>query len=317
MADDRATLDALLSHVDTRLSQILAPFIADLTRRVTRAGNRSTIGTPGRLGLSQWLTGALGDLFGATPAEAEGLYATPGTVPHLLAAALRASARVAVAPAIADLTKRLAGQPALLAAVTGPSGNPRPPLFDPARLWIDPNGHRLSDRVWQSGEDIRARIDGLLDYHIQRGTTATETAQALESFLTPQGAASRTALPYGTQGSYSARRLARTEVTRAYGSATTEAARANPFVAGLRWRLSASHPKMDQCDQRAGADTDGLGKGVYRVDNVPRYPDHPQCKCSLIPVTRQDSAAVIAALARGEAPGGLDAGAIVSAVGGF
>lgn len=330
MADERAALDALLAAAETRLSALLAErLVGDLVARVRRSGRGNaggTINPVGRQALSQWLTGGLGVLFGASPAQAEASYATPGTVPHLLAASLRASARVAVAPVVADVTKRLAGQPALLAAVTGPGtgGNPRPPIFDPARSWVDPAGHKLSDRIWMSGEDLRSRIDGILDYHIQRGTNAVEVGRELELYLTYDGRINAkgqqvvTRTPYGQSGLARPRTLARTEITRAYGAATTEAARVNPFVAGLRWRLSSSHPEMDQCDQRAGADTDGLGAGVYRVDNVPRYPDHPNCLCSLLPVTRQDSAAVIAAMARGQPlPGGLDTAAIVASVSGF
>lgn len=325
MADERAALDTLIAQVEQRFAGLLSPFARDLVRRVSRSASRGgTVGPVGREALSRWLPGALAALFGGSPAQVERLYTEPNTVPYLLRASLRATARVAVAPVVADVSARLSAQSALLAVVTGPATNPRPPIFDPARTWLDPNGHKLSDRIWLASEDLRSRIDGLLDYHIQRGTNAVEIGRELEIYLAYDGRINArgeqvvTRTPYGRSGLARPRTLARTEITRAYGAATTEAARTNPFVAGLRWRLSASHPQQDQCDERANANPDGLGKGVYRVDGVPRYPDHPNCLCSLLPMTRQDSAAVIAALARGEAvPGGLDAATIVTSVTGF
>lgn len=327
MPDERAALDAVIAEAERSLSLLLSNrLVADLVARVKRAGrgNAGGVITPvGRQALSQWLPTAIAALFGATPAEAEALYATKGTVPRVLALSTQLAAYRAVQPVVADVTARLAGQPGALASVTGQPINPRPPIFDPTRSWVDPAGHKLSDRIWMGGEDLRSRIDGILDYHIQRGTNAVEVGRELELYLTYDGRINAkgqqvfTRTPYGNSGLARPRTLARTEISRAYGAATTQAAALNPFVAGLKWRLSASHPQMDQCDQRASADPNGLGKGVYPVDSVPRYPDHPNCLCTLSPKVRDDSAAVIAAIMRGGVPGGLDTAAIVSAVSGF
>ncbi len=167
-------------------------------------------------------------------------------------------------------------------------------MYDPWHLWVDPNGYRLSDRIWRTSIEVRSRVDALLDYHIARGTAAVDMADLLEEFLTPAGRRPRTTTPYGVEGSYSARRLARTEITAAAGRATVNASAANPFVGGLQWRLSASHPRIDICDEyaRGGPNHDG----VYPVGETPQYPAHPQCLCSLLPVPAGDMSGLIASL---------------------
>lgn len=167
-------------------------------------------------------------------------------------------------------------------------------LYEPFHSWVDPNGYRLSDRIWRTSIDVRSRVDRLLDYHIARGTSAVEIADLIEPFLTPQALSRRTVRPYGTEGSYAARRLARTEITAAAGRATINASAANPFVTGVQWRLSASHPRIDICDHYARGGENG--DGVYPVDQVPPYPPHPHCLCSLLPVAMGSTTDLVASL---------------------
>lgn len=176
-----------------------------------------------------------------------------------------------------------------MAAIVRPRG-----AYDAWHRWLDPNGYRLSDRIWRTSIDVRSRIDALLEYHVARGTAAVDIAQELETFLTPGGAAPRTTRPYGAEGSYSARRLARTEITAAAGRAQVGASAANPFVDGIQWRLSASHPRRDICDTYAHGGPNG--DGVYPADDVPPYPAHPHCLCSLVPVSRREPSEVVASL---------------------
>lgn len=196
------------------------------------------------------------------------------------------------------LVRRVVKDDIVLAWLTGPRpvGSVREirGTYDPWHLWVDPNGYRLSDRIWRTSVDVRARIDQLLDYHISRGTAAVDIAQELEPFLTPSGRGPRTVRPYGREGSYTARRLARTEITRASGQGTIQAAQANPFVAGLQWRLSASHPKIDICDTYARGGPNG--DGIYPLDEFPTYPAHPNCICSALPVPVGSTAALVADL---------------------
>ena len=182
--------------------------------------------------------------------------------------------------------------------------------LDDTRTWIDPRGRALSDRLWSARASDRAAIERILREGIAAGEDPLAVARRLEVYLTPEGRRLTTTTPpirRGTpeeyrsgRGSYAARRLARTEITRAHGQATIQAAARNPFVVGVRWNLSPSHPKVDICDEHAGRDV-GLGRGVYPVEAVPRYPAHPHCLCNLSPVVAEDAIQTIVAQARREA----------------
>lgn len=167
-------------------------------------------------------------------------------------------------------------------------------MYEPFHAWVDPNGYRLSDRIWRTSVEVRSRVDLLMEYHIQRGTSAVEIADLVEPFLTPGGLTPRTRTPYGTEGSYAARRLARTEITAAAGRATVNASIANPFVAGVQWRLSGSHPKIDICDDYARGGPNG--DGIYTPETAPRYPAHPFCLCALLPVPAGNTADLVESL---------------------
>jgi hypothetical protein len=187
-----------------------------------------------------------------------------------------------------DVYNYLTGIRPLAIAPVSPS--PRG-FYDPFHRWVDPNGYKLSDRVWRDAVNVRSRIDRLLDYHISQGTAADDIAAELERFLTPGAAVSRTNTPYGREGSYAARRLARTEITAAAGRATVNASITNPFTDGIRWALSLSHPCCDICDVHAtgGPNADG----TYPPDQVPPYPAHPHELCNLQPVVTASRTAVI------------------------
>lgn len=174
--------------------------------------------------------------------------------------------------------------------------------LDDTRSWVDPNGHRLSDRIWSARQDVRRRIDQELRLGIVRGTSPVDVASRLEQFLTPTGAQarSRVVLRPGDElgtGSYSARRLARTELTRARAQATVEVASRIPTTRGMKWNLSNRHPKTDQCDINATQDRYGLGSGVYPLTALPTLPSHPHDSCfwTVVFPTREESDRIIRA----------------------
>lgn len=168
--------------------------------------------------------------------------------------------------------------------------------YDRAHTFVDPNGYVLSDRIWRAGVATRARIDAILAEGIRQGTGSLDLSNLLERFLLPSRAALRTRRPYGTDASFDGMRLARTELTAAFGRTTILSAQLNPYVTQIVWRLSASHPRIDICDALAAA-------GPYAPDRVPSYPPHPQCLCTLIPQVgdiRAITRALRAALERGD-----------------
>lgn len=217
---------------------------------------------------------------------------------RLLVDNITAVTRVQVARQVALVSRLLGGRaPDVLSWLTGPRPFAVRELraqYDAFHQFVDPNGYRLSDRVWRSSIEVRSRVDRLLDYHISRGTSAVDIADVLEPFLTRGALRQRTLTPYGTEGSYAARRLARTEITAASGRAVVDSSNANPFVQSIQWRLSPRHPKIDICDGYANGGENG--DGIYPIADVPPYPPHPQCLCSLSPVAAGNVGALIDSL---------------------
>lgn len=192
-------------------------------------------------------------------------------------------------------------------------GPPSNGWYDPFHLFVyNKNAgapYQLSDAIWDTAEATRDSIDRLLSYYISDGASAVDLAAVLETYLTVGEKGRTTTKPYGRKGIYSALRLARTEITAAAGRAMINASRVNPYIDGIKWNLSPSHPKTDNCDNNAAG---GDGQGVYGPDSVPGYPDHPHCLCYLTPVTTATPAQVTDALRdelnRERQALGLDAG---------
>lgn len=157
-------------------------------------------------------------------------------------------------------------------------------------------GYKLSDRIWQTGEDTRKAIRDIIQAGIDSGQDAAKTARMLERYV--NGGAKTLTAEYPNMMdhmggrvpqdlSYEALRLTRTETTAAFGEGTIEAAQEAPSYIGMKWILSNSHAVPDECNTLATDDDDGLGPGVYKPGNEPEYPAHPNCLCVLVPVHEQ------------------------------
>lgn len=138
----------------------------------------------------------------------------------------------------------------------------------------------LSEQVYRS----KAYADGLVQRTVNRsillGQSWKELADNVHRMISPD-------TPGGS--AYAAKRLGRTELNNAFHRTQVDQRRGDPFVVGMRWHLSRTHPRADDCDTYA---TDvhfrGGDQGVYRPQDVPRKP-HPQCLCFLtsVPVGRE------------------------------
>lgn len=82
-------------------------------------------------------------------------------------------------------------------------------------------------------------------------------------------------------------RIARTERQIANIRAVGDAMSQDRSVIGFKWVLNALHPEPDICDRLASVDF-GLGKGVFPKRLYPRSVGHPNCLCTIIPVTRKN-----------------------------
>lgn len=154
------------------------------------------------------------------------------------------------------------------------------------------NGLYLSDRIWEQSEKYRTTMRDLIQESVAIGQDAVKTARMLQQYVR-QGkstlAANYPNMMKRMKGripgniSYEALRLARTEMTAAFGEGTIAAARVSPSYVGMKWVLSHNHPVVDICDTLAEHD-EGLGRGVYPPGDEPPYPAHPNCLCALVPI---------------------------------
>lgn len=152
-------------------------------------------------------------------------------------------------------------------------------VHQPVTMWLDSRGYALSDRIWNTSEVTLARIDGLLADGIAQGRAAVDMARDLRQFLLPSRRGITTRTPYGTNGSFDARRLARSEITRAHSVASYASGVSNRFVVRARYHLSASHDPKNcngTCDEHYSRDQ---ANGGFPPDEVPlpMLDTHPQC----------------------------------------
>jgi len=150
----------------------------------------------------------------------------------------------------------------------------------------------LSDRIWEQGENFRNAMRDIIQEAVATGQDAVKTSRMLQQYVR-QGAMTlarnypemmkrmKGRIPGDI--SYEALRLARTEMTAAFGEGTIASARVCPSYIGMKWVLSHNHPVVDMCDTLAEHD-EGLGRGVYSPGDEPHLPAHPNCICTLVPV---------------------------------
>lgn len=131
----------------------------------------------------------------------------------------------------------------------------------------------LSEQVYKTSALTNGWVESRIDRALARGATVRELSQDVRDFVNPR-------TPGGA--TYAARRLARTEINAAYHAVQIVHQEDKPWVTGMQWALSGSHPTVDICDRLARNDHSGLGKGVFSRREVPPKP-HPQCLCYIYP----------------------------------
>jgi hypothetical protein len=138
---------------------------------------------------------------------------------------------------------------------------------------------------------VQRRVDGLVDpstsqlkraYQDVLDLTATASAEQVES-----------AVEYASyyKQRYNAERIARTEMTKAYGDASFSDALYDEDIIGVQFLLSSAHGAEDYdiCDVHCGADLYGMGAGCYPKTSAPKYPFHPHCMCGLTTIMRGET----------------------------
>lgn len=139
-----------------------------------------------------------------------------------------------------------------------------------AMLAKSANGIPLARSVYHTQQLASGMVDRKVSQGLLLGNNAKAIAKSVSTMIRPNVAGGV---------SYAAHRLARTEINHAYKTAQEQRYANDPWVKGMRWNLSKTHPKPDQCNEFADADDHGLGDGVYPVGHRPR--SHPNCLCYL------------------------------------
>lgn len=124
----------------------------------------------------------------------------------------------------------------------------------------------LSEKVYRSQALVTGRVERIIEDALARGASAKELASDVSRFVKPT-------TPGGMR--YAAMRLGRTEINNAFHAVQVQHGVATPWTTGMRWNLSGSHPRPDECNDYEEA-------GVYAPADVPPKP-HPNCLCYLTP----------------------------------
>lgn len=127
-------------------------------------------------------------------------------------------------------------------------------------------GYTLSQRVLRNERLTAGRITRVIESALVNNLSARELAKRVGQFIDPK-------TPGGA--SYAAKRLARTEINNAHHWVSRDQMSNRPWINGVEWNLSGSHPRTDACDELAA-------NGPYPKDDVPDKP-HPQCLCFITP----------------------------------
>ncbi len=128
----------------------------------------------------------------------------------------------------------------------------------------------LSKQVYRTRALANNWVGSTIESGMARGLSARELAAEVSRFINPR-------TPGGV--SFAAKRLARTELNNAFHAITKQKGIDTPWITGMRWNLSGSHTRPDECNEYAEAVTfKGGTAGVYKPEQLPQKP-HPNCLC--------------------------------------
>jgi hypothetical protein len=129
------------------------------------------------------------------------------------------------------------------------------------------NDISLSQRVWRDTQTAQRGLNQTIDSGLLLGKTPRDIAKDVSKYINPD-------VPGGM--SYAAMRLGRSEVLNAYHQTSVRKYQETPWVEKVKWNLSGSHAKPDECNEYAA-------HKPYDPMMVPDKP-HPNCLCYITPV---------------------------------
>ena len=123
-------------------------------------------------------------------------------------------------------------------------------------------GDSFSGRLWKNQKKLAVGLNNLLLAGLQQGKTTTEIAVNLHNFM--------------GQGFNECHRLVRTETMHYLNSATQQRYK----DAGIEYvQIWAAE------DERTCKDCGDEHESIYPINECPHVPFHPNCRCTIIPVT--------------------------------
>jgi hypothetical protein len=159
--------------------------------------------------------------------------------------------------------------------------------FDAVMAW-NPGGQSFSDRIWNFTYQARRQMMVQVKAAVIDGRSAARLASDLRKYLIDDkfriGKALKDFRP-GTgvykSASKNALRLARTELTRAWGEGIQRYAKNKTWSDGVVWHISPINC-CDICTERDGV--------FYTFEDLPEYPAHAHCMCFLVPHVKPEIA---------------------------
>ena len=134
------------------------------------------------------------------------------------------------------------------------------------QIFMNPNPSDVSHRLWANQDALKARLDiGLTNMLIQ-GWNPNKMAGDLKKMLSSEF----------KKATYATQRLARTESARVQFAAQMDSFNKYGFDY-VQWHAEPSACKDCQYIAESGKE----GKGIYKIDDVPSIPAHPNCRCSV------------------------------------
>jgi hypothetical protein len=128
----------------------------------------------------------------------------------------------------------------------------------------------LSEQVYKTKAWSNNLLENRINSAIGRGASARELAASVKDLNDPN-------TPGGVR--YAAQRLGRTEINNAFHATSVLHYQKQPWVVGVKWELSGSHPFEDECNDYAeSVHYPGGDAGVFLPADVPGKP-HPNCLC--------------------------------------
>ncbi|MDY0839005.1 toxin glutamine deamidase domain-containing protein [Lacticaseibacillus paracasei] len=134
------------------------------------------------------------------------------------------------------------------------------------QIFMNTNQSDFSHRLWANQDALKARLDiGLTNMLIQ-GWNPNKMAGGLKKMLSSEF----------KKATYATQRLARTESARVQFAAQMDSFNKYGFDY-VQWHAEPSACKDCQYIAESGKE----GKGIYKIDDVPSIPAHPNCRCSV------------------------------------